>query len=79
MTNFIETNEKITFTFGGWDGKSYNGETRTQTVYTNHMCPGKKFIKFYSRKFKEYSYHVITDELHSITNVPMVKYWCSEN
>lgn len=78
--NFTETNEKITFTFGGWDGKSYDGETRTSKVYTHPMNPGKKFIKFYSRRFKEYTYHVVNEnELHPITNVPTVSYWCSEN
>ena len=79
MSAFIKTNEKITFTFSGWDGKSYDGETRTQNVYTHPACPDKKFIKFYSRKFKEYTYHVITDELHPITNAPKARYWCSEN
>lgn len=76
---WIKTDEKITFTFGGWDGKSYDGETRTQNVYTNPMNPGKKFIKFYSRKFKEYTYHLIDEsDLHPITNVPTVMYWGSE-
>ena len=76
---FTKTNEKITFTFGGWDGKSYNGETRTQDVYTVPTLPGKKFIKFYSRKFKTYTYHVVTEQLHPITNVPVVRYWTSED
>lgn len=80
MMNFIKTNEKITFTFGGWDGKSYNGETRTQNVFTHPAHPGKKFIKFYSRKFKEYTYHMVDEnELHEISGVPTVSYWCSEN
>jgi len=30
---FTRTNEKVTFTFGGWDGKSYDGESRTARVY----------------------------------------------
>ena len=30
---FIKSKEKVTFTFGGWDGKSYDGESRTATVY----------------------------------------------
>ena len=29
---FRPTNEKVTFTFAGWDGKSYDGETRTARV-----------------------------------------------
>ena len=32
-TYFRRTNEKITFSFNGWDGKSYNGESRTAYVY----------------------------------------------
>ena len=30
---FRKTNEKVTFTFAGWDGKSYDGESRTARVY----------------------------------------------
>ena len=32
-TFFIKTKEKVTFTFNGWDGKSYDGESRRATVY----------------------------------------------
>lgn len=32
-TFFRKTSEKVTFTFNGWDGKSYNGESRRATVY----------------------------------------------
>lgn len=77
--NFIKTREIVTFTFGGWDGKSYDGETRTQNVYIHPMHPGKKFIKFYSRKFKEYTYHLVDEnDLHEISGVPTVSYWGSE-
>ena len=31
--NFTKTREKVTFTFNGWDGKSYDGESRRATVY----------------------------------------------
>ena len=30
---FTKTKEKVTFTFNGWDGKSYDGESRKATVY----------------------------------------------
>ena len=30
---FTKTKEKVTFTFNGWDGKSYDGESRRETVY----------------------------------------------
>ena len=32
-TYFCKTAERITFTFNGWDGKSYDGESRRATVY----------------------------------------------
>jgi len=32
-TFFTKTKEKVTFTFNGWDGESYDGESRTATVY----------------------------------------------
>lgn len=31
--NFHRTAERVTFSFNGWDGKSYDGETRTARVY----------------------------------------------
>ena len=30
--HFTKTDERITFTFNGWDGKSYDGETRTARI-----------------------------------------------
>ena len=34
---FEKTNEKITFTFNGWDGKSYDGETRTARILKTNI------------------------------------------
>ena len=31
--NFFKTAERVTFTFNGWDGKSYDGESRSGYVY----------------------------------------------
>ena len=31
--HFTKTKESVRFTFNGWDGKSYDGESRTATVY----------------------------------------------
>jgi len=31
--HFTKTREKVTFTFNGWDGKSYDGESRSASVY----------------------------------------------
>ena len=46
--NFTKTAESIEFTFGGWDGKSYGGETRRARILRTSV-PGfedAKFIKF---------------------------------
>ena len=32
-SHFCKTAERITFTFNGWDGKSYDGESRSARVY----------------------------------------------
>ncbi len=42
---FTKTREKVTFTFGGWDGKSYDGESRTASVYRTNV-PGYESIRF---------------------------------
>ena len=44
-TYFRKTNEKVTFSFNGWDGKSYNGESRTAYVYRS-MIKGFGEIRF---------------------------------
>ena len=31
--HFTKTCESVRFTFNGWDGKSYDGESRTASVY----------------------------------------------
>ena len=36
---FTHTKERIEFTFNGWDGKSYNGESRVARVYRSNL-PG---------------------------------------
>lgn len=41
---WIKTSEKIEVTFNGWDGKSYDGETRKMNVWTSPTHPGKKFV-----------------------------------
>lgn len=35
--HFTKTKERIEFTFNGWDGKSYDGETRCACVYRTDM------------------------------------------
>ncbi|MDD3250937.1 MAG: hypothetical protein PHV18_00110 [Lachnospiraceae bacterium] len=42
---FRKTNERITFTFNGWDGKSYNGESRNAYVLRCDL-PGYEEARF---------------------------------
>lgn len=42
---FFKTTERITFTFNGWDGKSYNGESRSGYVYRT-IIEGYKDVRF---------------------------------
>lgn len=46
-STFFPTKEKITFTFQGWDGKSYDGESRTARVYRTNLSgyEGFRFVK----------------------------------
>lgn len=41
---FVKTNEKMEVTFNGWDGKSYDGESKKMAIWTNSKHPGKKFV-----------------------------------
>ena len=43
--NFTRTKEKVTFTFNGWDGRSYNGESRTANVYRTSI-EGYEDVRF---------------------------------
>lgn len=45
--HFQPTKEKVVFTFQGWDGKSYDGESRKATVYRTDVkgYEGIRFIK----------------------------------
>ena len=44
---FTKTKESIIFSFGGWDGKSYDGETRTARVLKSNIAGYEncKFVK----------------------------------
>ena len=35
--SFTKTKESVTFTFMGWDGKSYDGESRSAKVYRTDL------------------------------------------
>ena len=45
--HFTKTREKVRFTFQGWDGKSYDGESRSASVYRTGVqgYEDAKFIK----------------------------------
>ena len=42
---FFKTKERITFTFNGWDGASYSGESRTARVYRTKV-KGYENVRF---------------------------------
>jgi len=44
-SSFFKTKERITFTFNGWDGKSYDGESRNAYVYRTNV-PGYEDARF---------------------------------
>lgn len=83
IQGFVKTNEKIEITYNGWDGKSYNGEIKRTNVWVCSTHPDKKFV--YCRKsfhgidgnYKADCFHVVTDEMHETTNVPVVDYFTS--
>ena len=43
-TYFTKTRESIRFTFNGWDGKSYDGESRNARVYRTSL-PGYEEVR----------------------------------
>ena len=71
---WTEVKEKVEFTLNGWDGKSYNGETRkVNKVYKCKFTPDAKFVKVGKHLFKVLDRMVLekaTGEYH-----PTVTYW----
>ena len=45
--HFTKTKESVRFTFNGWDGKSYDGESRTASVYRTDIAgyEGVRLVK----------------------------------
>lgn len=43
--SFTRTRESVRFTFNGWDGKSYDGESRSAKVYRTSL-PGYENTRF---------------------------------
>ncbi|MCL1857689.1 MAG: hypothetical protein FWF92_00445 [Oscillospiraceae bacterium] len=69
---FTQTNEKITITFGGWDGRSYNGEGVNLRIWTNKHYPDKRFVKssHYGGVF-----HEVLDDKHEKSGLTEVTYF----
>ena len=57
---FTKTKEKVTFTFGGWDGKSYDGESRRAKVLRTDI-PGYEDIRFI--KVGKHLHYIMEDEM----------------
>lgn len=68
----IKTNRKVRITFGGWDGKSYNGEGCNRTVYT-HPLRGGDYVRGYFNGSR--CYHKVTDRRHPVSGERMVEFF----
>ena len=58
--SFTKTKETVTFTFGGWDGKSYDGESRKARVLRTSI-PGYEGIRFI--KVGKSLHYIMEDEM----------------
>ena len=58
--HFTKTRETVTFTFGGWDGKSYDGESRRAKVLRTDI-PGYEDIRFI--KVGKHLHYIMEDEM----------------
>ena len=58
--HFTRTRETVTFTFGGWDGKSYDGESRRARVLRTDI-PGYESIRFI--KVGKSLHYIMEDEM----------------
>lgn len=72
--NFQKTNKKARVTFGGWDGKSYNGEAVNMTIFANPDFPEKIFVR--TRRKSTLIYHEVLNELHPVSNEKKVRVFC---
>ena len=57
---FTKTKEKVTFTFNGWDGKSYDGESRSASVYRTGIS-GYEDARFI--KVGKHLHYIMEDEM----------------
>ena len=68
---FIKTSENVTFTFSGWDGKSYNGEGQTKPVYTKNS---KRFVLAYSAFYHDYFAYELIGKSHPVSGFEKVRF-----
>ena len=76
LLGFTQDGGKLTVTFGGWDGKSYNGEGRSLSTWTHPAHPGAVFVK--TANFGG-CFHKVTGETHEVSGLPLVSYHCAVN
>ena len=58
--HFTRTKEKVRFTFAGWDGKSYDYESRSASVYRTDI-PGYEDVRFI--KVGKHLHYIMEDEM----------------
>ena len=58
--HFTKTRETVTFTFCGWDGKSYDGESRRARVLRTDV-PGYESVRFI--KVGKHLHYIMEDEM----------------
>jgi len=58
--HFTRTREKVRFTFAGWDGKSYDNESRSASVYRTDI-QGYEDARFI--KIGKHLHYIMEDEL----------------
>ena len=58
--HFNRTREKVRFTFGGWDGKSYDNESRSASVFRTDV-PGYEDARFV--KVGPHLHFIMEDEM----------------
>ena len=68
---FTKTSEKVTFTFNGWDGKSYNGEGQTKPVCIKNS---KRFVLAYSAFYHDYFAYELIGKFHPVSGFEKVRF-----
>lgn len=67
---YTETKEKVTFTFGGWDGTGYNGEGKTQSVWRRPNDTSKYICKWMPRYHAYCILKIEESYKHAVSGLP---------